>query len=83
MGHQLEQHAVAEGEGAVGRVREPARPVVLARRVEVHDLRVRELRVERPDGTERWIVASPDERLSIRAERFNLVFPVGTTFGAR
>lgn len=42
-----------------------------------------ELRVERPDGTERWVVASPGERLSILAERFDLVFPAGTTFGAR
>jgi N-hydroxyarylamine O-acetyltransferase len=40
-----------------------------------------ELRVERPDGTERWDVASPEERLSILADRFDLVFPAGTTFG--
>jgi N-hydroxyarylamine O-acetyltransferase len=42
-----------------------------------------ELRVERPDGTERWRVVSPEERLSILAERFDLAFPAGTTFGAR
>ena len=36
-----------------------------------------ELRVERPDGTERWTVASSAERLSILAERFGLVFPDG------
>jgi N-hydroxyarylamine O-acetyltransferase len=40
-----------------------------------------ELRVERPEGTERWPVASPEERLSILAERFDLVFPDGTRFG--
>lgn len=40
-----------------------------------------ELRVERSDGTQRWPVASPEERLSILAERFDLVFPDGTRFG--
>ena len=40
-----------------------------------------ELRVERPDGTERWTVASGAERLAILAERFGLVFPDGTRFG--
>jgi N-hydroxyarylamine O-acetyltransferase len=40
-----------------------------------------ELRVERPDRTERWPVGSPEERLSILAERFGLVFPDGTDFG--
>lgn len=39
-----------------------------------------ELRVERPDGTERWTVASHEERLSILAKRFELVFPDGTRF---
>jgi N-hydroxyarylamine O-acetyltransferase len=36
-----------------------------------------ELRVERPDGTERWTVTSPKERLSILADRFGLNFPEG------
>jgi N-hydroxyarylamine O-acetyltransferase len=40
-----------------------------------------ELRVERPDGTERWTVASAAERMAILAERFGLVFPDGTRFG--
>ena len=40
-----------------------------------------ELRVERPDGTERWIVASSEERLAILADRFELTFPTGTHFG--
>lgn len=40
-----------------------------------------ELRVERPDGTERWTVASHDERLAILSERFGLTFPDGTRFG--
>ena len=40
-----------------------------------------ELRVERPDGTERWTVGSEAERLSILAERFGLAFPDGTRFG--
>jgi N-hydroxyarylamine O-acetyltransferase len=40
-----------------------------------------ELRVERPDGTERWTVASDGERLTILAERFGLAFPDGTRFG--
>lgn len=40
-----------------------------------------ELRVERPDGTERWTVASDAERLAILVERFDLVFPEGTRFG--
>ncbi len=40
-----------------------------------------ELRVERPDGTERWTVASDAERLSTLDERFGLVFPDGTRFG--
>jgi N-hydroxyarylamine O-acetyltransferase len=39
-----------------------------------------ELRVERPDGSERWPVSSPGERLSILAERFGLEFPAGTRF---
>jgi N-hydroxyarylamine O-acetyltransferase len=39
-----------------------------------------ELRVERPDATERWTVASPEERLSILADRFGLDFPDGTRF---
>jgi N-hydroxyarylamine O-acetyltransferase len=39
-----------------------------------------ELRVERPAGTQRWTVASPDERLAILDERFGLVFPEGTRF---
>jgi N-hydroxyarylamine O-acetyltransferase len=39
-----------------------------------------ELRVERPDGTERWTVASHEERLSVLAERFGLGFPEGTRF---
>jgi N-hydroxyarylamine O-acetyltransferase len=39
-----------------------------------------ELRVERPDGSERWPVSSPEERLSILAERFGLEFPAGTRF---
>ena len=39
-----------------------------------------ELRVERPDGTQRWRVASPDERLSVLAARFGLGFPDGTRF---
>ncbi len=39
-----------------------------------------ELRVERPDGTQRWTVATPEERLSILADRFGLVFPDGTRF---
>jgi N-hydroxyarylamine O-acetyltransferase len=42
-----------------------------------------ELRVERPDGTERWSVDSPEERLSVLADRFDLVFPDGTSFGRR
>lgn len=40
-----------------------------------------ELSVERPDGTERWTVGSQEERLSILADRFDLVFPEGTRFG--
>ena len=40
-----------------------------------------ELRVERPDGTERWTVASSEERLSVLADRFELTFPPGTHFG--
>jgi N-hydroxyarylamine O-acetyltransferase len=40
-----------------------------------------ELRVERPDTTERWTVGSPEERLVVLAERFKLVFPRGTRFG--
>jgi N-hydroxyarylamine O-acetyltransferase len=40
-----------------------------------------ELRVERPDRTERWTVASSEDRLSTLAERFGLVFPDGTRFG--
>jgi N-hydroxyarylamine O-acetyltransferase len=40
-----------------------------------------ELRVERPDGVERFQVTSARERLSILAERFGLVFPPGTSFG--
>jgi N-hydroxyarylamine O-acetyltransferase len=40
-----------------------------------------ELSVERPEGAERWKVASPEERLSILADRFDLVFPDGTDFG--
>jgi len=40
-----------------------------------------ELRVERPDGTERWTVASSEERLSVLADRFELTFPTGTHFG--
>jgi N-hydroxyarylamine O-acetyltransferase len=39
-----------------------------------------ELRVERPDGTERWKVAGQEERLSILADRFELVLPEGTRF---
>ena len=39
------------------------------------------LSVERSDGEERWTVASPEERLSILAERFGLDFPDGTSFG--
>jgi N-hydroxyarylamine O-acetyltransferase len=39
-----------------------------------------ELSVERPDGTERWTVGSPQERLSVLADRFDLVFPEGTRF---
>ena len=41
-----------------------------------------ELRVERPGGTEHWRVASGEERLSILADRFELLFPSGTHFGA-
>jgi len=40
-----------------------------------------ELRVERPDETERWTVASSAERLVILSERFDLAFPDGTRFG--
>jgi len=40
-----------------------------------------ELRVERPDGTQRWTVTSDAERLSILDERFGLAFPDGTRFG--
>ena len=40
-----------------------------------------ELRVERPNGTERWTVVSHAERLSILADRFELIFPPGTHFG--
>jgi N-hydroxyarylamine O-acetyltransferase len=40
-----------------------------------------ELRVERPDGTERWTIGSDTERLVILAERFGLAFPEGTRFG--
>ena len=40
-----------------------------------------ELRVERPGSEERWPIASPEERLSILAERFGLDFPEGTRFG--
>ena len=39
-----------------------------------------ELWVERPGGEERWPIASPEERLSILADRFGLVFPDGTRF---
>jgi N-hydroxyarylamine O-acetyltransferase len=39
-----------------------------------------ELRVERPDGTEHWSIASAEDRLSILAERFGLEFPDGTRF---
>ena len=39
-----------------------------------------ELRVERPDATERWTVDSHEERLSILADRFGLDFPEGTSF---
>jgi N-hydroxyarylamine O-acetyltransferase len=42
-----------------------------------------ELRVERPDGTERWTVASPQERLSILADRFGLELPEGTDLDRR
>jgi N-hydroxyarylamine O-acetyltransferase len=40
-----------------------------------------ELRVERPDATERWTLDSHEERLSILADRFGLDFPEGTSFG--
>ena len=40
-----------------------------------------ELRVERPDGTERRTLASETERLAILDERFGLAFPDGTRFG--
>lgn len=40
-----------------------------------------ELRVERPDETERWTVTSSAERLVILSERFDLAFPDGTRFG--
>jgi N-hydroxyarylamine O-acetyltransferase len=40
-----------------------------------------ELRVERPDGTQRWTLEPGGERLAILAERFGLVFPDGTRFG--
>jgi N-hydroxyarylamine O-acetyltransferase len=40
-----------------------------------------ELRVERPDGTEYWTVASAAERLAILDQRFGLSFPDGTRFG--
>jgi N-hydroxyarylamine O-acetyltransferase len=39
-----------------------------------------ELRVERPDGTERWSIGSDLERLTVLAERFGLDFPDGTRF---
>ena len=39
-----------------------------------------ELRVERPDGTERWAIGSDVERLTILADRFGLVFPDDTRF---
>ncbi len=39
-----------------------------------------EVRVERPGGTERHTVASPQELLSVLADRFGLVFPEGTRF---
>ena len=39
-----------------------------------------EVWVERPDGTERHSVASPEELLTILANRFGLVFPDGTRF---
>jgi N-hydroxyarylamine O-acetyltransferase len=39
-----------------------------------------ELRVERPEGCERWPVTSSEARLSILAERFELEFPAGTRF---
>ncbi len=42
-----------------------------------------ELRVERPSGTERWTVISPEERLFILADRFGLAFPEGTRFEPR
>jgi N-hydroxyarylamine O-acetyltransferase len=42
-----------------------------------------ELSVERPTGSESWSVASPEERLSILADRFGLIFPDGTDFGRR
>ena len=38
------------------------------------------LRVERPDGTQRWTIGSDVERLTVLAERFGLVFPAGTRF---
>lgn len=40
-----------------------------------------ELRVERPAATEHWAVGSPEERLTILADRFGLDFPDGTSFG--
>ena len=40
-----------------------------------------EFRIERPDGTQRHTVASPEERLAILADRFGLVFPDDTRFG--
>jgi N-hydroxyarylamine O-acetyltransferase len=39
-----------------------------------------ELRVERPAATERWTVSTPEERLTILADRFGLVFPEDTSF---
>ena len=40
-----------------------------------------EVLVERPDGTERHTIASPEELLTILADRFGLVFPPDTRFG--
>jgi N-hydroxyarylamine O-acetyltransferase len=39
-----------------------------------------EFRIERPDGTQLHTVASPEERLTILADRFGLVFPSDTRF---
>ena len=40
-----------------------------------------EVCVERPDGTQRHTVSSPEERLAVLADRFGLVFPNDTRFG--